>query len=123
LKLSVDERGLKYEFVPPSTELGRELLEYIKRGDISKSSFGFCVDRDDDTAQSFEMRNGVLYRTIKKIHSLFDVSPVWHPAYSATEVSQRDAEDMKQEAIKKLTDEVVQKLDAQLAEVEKLAEV
>lgn len=123
LSLSIDDRGLKYEFVPPSTELGKELLEYIKRGDISKSSFGFCVDRDDSESQSFEMRGGVLYRTIKKIHSLFDVSPVWRPAYSDTEVAQRDAEDMKAEAIKMLQEKVNAEMDAKMAEVEELAKV
>lgn len=124
LSLTLDERGLKYEFDAPETELGDELLEYLKRGDISKSSFGFCVDKEDKDSQSFEMRNGVLYRTIKKIHSLFDVSPVWQPAYSATEVqSQRDAEQMKEEAIEHLKEAVSKELDAKMHEVEELAKV
>ena len=121
LSLSIDERGLKYEFDAPETELGNELLEYLKRGDISKSSFGFCIDKDDPESQTFEMRGGELYRTIKKIDHLFDVSPVWHPAYEATEVAKRDAEAMKEEAIAKLKESVSEILDAKMAEVETLA--
>lgn len=122
LTLSLDERGLRYDFDAPETELGNELLEYLKRGDISKSSFGFCVNKEDPESQSFEMRGGILYRTIKKIDHLFDVSPVWQPAYSATEVqSQRDAEQMKQEAIEQIKEAVAKELDAKMQEVEDLA--
>lgn len=35
LKLSVDDKGLKYEFDAPHTSLGDELLEMLRRGDIN----------------------------------------------------------------------------------------
>lgn len=43
LTLSIDDRGLKYSFEAPNTALGDELLEGLRRGDISTSSFAFTV--------------------------------------------------------------------------------
>ena len=43
LKLEIDENGLKYAFEAPRTALGDELLESLRRGDISESSFAFTV--------------------------------------------------------------------------------
>lgn len=82
LTLEVDEKGLKYSFEAPNTALGDEVLEGIRRGDISASSFAFTVESD-----SWEKReNGSYLRTIRSISQLFDVSPVYSPAYSATSV-------------------------------------
>ena len=47
LKLEVDERGLKYSFDAPETALGNELLEGLRRGDISASSFAFRIEKDE----------------------------------------------------------------------------
>jgi HK97 family phage prohead protease len=46
LRLTVDERGLKYTFEGPKTALGDELLEGLRRGDITTSSFAFTVSSD-----------------------------------------------------------------------------
>ena len=46
LSLSVDEKGLKYRFEAPKTALGDELLENIRRGEVSESSFCFDVEKD-----------------------------------------------------------------------------
>lgn len=43
LELSIDDKGLKYRFEAPKTALGDELLEGLRRGDISASSFAFTV--------------------------------------------------------------------------------
>ena len=51
LTLTVDDTGLKYEFDAPNTALGDELIEYLKRGDIDKSSFAFYMNPDDDEAE------------------------------------------------------------------------
>lgn len=83
LELEVDEKGLKYRFEAPKTSLGDEVLEYLKRGDISQSSFAFTVDSD----QWDKQEDGSYIRTIKKFHRLYDVSPVFTPAYSATSVA------------------------------------
>lgn len=76
LKLSVDEKGLKYEFSVPNTSSGRDLLVSMERGDISQSSFAFTIQ--DDT---WNQENGVDIRTINKVKRLYDVSPVSIPAY------------------------------------------
>ena len=47
LSLSVDSTGLKYRFDAPNTAVGNELLEGLRRGDISTSSFAFTIDNDE----------------------------------------------------------------------------
>lgn len=81
LLLTIDDRGLKYDFDAPNTSIGNDLLEHLKRGDIDSSSFAFSLDKTDPTAQTWEKRNGQVYRTIKHIDKLYDVSCVWRPAY------------------------------------------
>lgn len=96
LKLTLDERGLKYEFDAADTQLGNDLLEYLKRGEISTSSFAFALNYNDPDAETWERKNGKNYRTIHKIAYLHDVSPVWNAAYAATSVSQRSLEKCKE---------------------------
>ena len=76
LKLSIDEKGLKYEFSVPDTSSGRDLLVSMERGDISQSSFAFTIQDD-----SWDKENGRDIRTINKVKRLYDVSPVSIPAY------------------------------------------
>ena len=47
LRMSIDERGLKYEFEAPNTQAGNDLLESIRRGDVDQSSFAFSVDTEE----------------------------------------------------------------------------
>lgn len=80
LKLTVDDTGLKYEFEAPNTALGEELLEGLRSGDIRASSFAFEIDAD-----KWEKRDdGSYLRTITKFKRLWDISPVYRPAYDAT---------------------------------------
>lgn len=100
LELWVDEKGLRYAFDAPNTTAGNDLLESIKRGDISQSSFGFRVK--DDKWEELEMElNGKKWfktkRIIVKIERLFDVSPVTFPAYPDTEVARRSLDARKKE--------------------------
>jgi len=90
LKLSVDERGLKYEFEAPNTTTGNDLLEMVKRGDISQSSFGFTVKEQKWTYS--DDKNLPSVRTILKVEKLYDVSPVTWPAYPDTTVAKRSIE-------------------------------
>lgn len=106
LRLWLDGEGLHYSFSAPKTALGDELLEYLERGDITASSFAFTVGDDH-----WENRDGQVYRTITKIDRLYDVSPVFEPAYQATSVAQRKAEDLS---------EVIEALDKAQAEVDAL---
>lgn len=91
LSLTVDERGLKYAFDAPKTALGDELLEGIRRGDISGSSFAFTVAKDTWE----KLSDGTYARTIDKVERLYDVSPVYDPAYPETTVDARGLEELR----------------------------
>ena len=82
LTLEIDEIGLKYSFEAPNTALGDELLEGLRRGDITTSSFAFTVEKDSGSKNE----DGSYLRTINSISELFDVSPVYRAAYDATSV-------------------------------------
>lgn len=88
LDLTVDETGLKYTLTPPNTQLGRDLVENIRSGIISQSSFAFSIAKDAD-AQKWT-RDGdsdaPYNRVIRSIDHIYDVSPVTTPAYPDTEV-------------------------------------
>ena len=97
LTLSTDEEGLRFEFEAPATSLGNDMVELVRRGDISKCSFKFTVEEDEWLYASKE--NGLEYdeRTIRKIDKLYDVSLVVYPAYTDTEASLRHLEERKQQ--------------------------
>lgn len=121
LKLTVDEIGLKYEFDAPNTALGEELIEGLKRNDIRNSSFGFTVKEDYFEKQE----DGTIVRKIVKFDELFDVSPVWHPAYSTTTVDLRsyekfiEEEDMTKKQ-KRSVDELLKEISSLKSEIEEL---
>ena len=87
LELTVDERGLKYRFEVGDQSYAKDLVENIRMGNVSTSSFGFTV-RDDE----WEMRDDMNLRTIKEVGLLFDVSPTTQGAYPTTEVGLRSME-------------------------------
>jgi len=91
LSISVDERGLKYEFDAPNTTAGNDLLINLRNGNVSQSSFGFTVESDEWTSNG----DGTEKRTITKVGRLFDVSPVTYPAYDTTEVTARSLQAAK----------------------------
>lgn len=91
LELSIDIKGLRYEFTPPNTTLGAELVEGLERGDIRESSFAFTVEEDHWE----RLEDGIYLRKILKIGALYDVSPVYNPAYEGTEVSARMYEEQR----------------------------
>lgn len=117
LQLQLDEQGLKYTFTAPNTDLGDELLEYLRRGDIDSSSFAFTVSTDEGSEVWTTGTDGRQYREILKIDELYDVSPVWNPAYTSTSVSQRTLDklnqlrEMQDEKEKEVQEETVEKTD------------
>ena len=48
LTLELKDDGLYYSFEAPNTEKGNELVEHIRRGEISQSSFAFMVANEPD---------------------------------------------------------------------------
>ena len=97
LTISTDDEGLRFEFDAPDTTLGNDMLELVRRGDISKCSFKFTVE--DDEWRYADKDNGLEYdeRTIRRIGKLYDVSLVVYPAYSDTEAGVRHLEERKQQ--------------------------
>ena len=116
LKLEIDERGLKYSFTAPQTDLGNEILEHLQRGEIDSSSFAFTVSLDEGSEKWYTVE-GVQYRDIYKIDELYDVSPVYQPAYQETTVSKRALVElekhktMQDEKEKEVQEETVEKTD------------
>ena len=87
LELKEDEKGLYYRFEMPNTSYGNDMLELFRRGDLTQSSFGFTVEKDN-----WRMEDGQQVRYIERVGSLFDVSPVVFPAYNQASSGLRSAE-------------------------------
>lgn len=105
LKLSVDEKGLFFDAIPTDTSYSRDLISNMKSGVINKCSFAFCLDWDDDNAQTWDWDDGSRgydFRTIKAIKEIRDVSIVTNPAYESTSCTtyQRAKEDNAKEVEK-----------------------
>jgi len=92
LSLELREDGLFYSFECPNTIWGDELLEHIRRGEISTSSFAFSLPDNKECQRWYKDENGRLCRTIYQIGALYDVSPVFEPAYLTTSCSARSKE-------------------------------
>jgi phage head maturation protease len=65
------------------------LREYINRKEITSSSFAFTIENDVWEDYDTETKK----RTILKIHRLYDVSPVFNPAYTDTSVGKRSLDE------------------------------
>jgi len=113
LKLEVDEFGLKYTIIPPDTTFAKDLMESMKRGDISQSSFGFTMNWEDEDAYGvrYDEDGETPVQIIKKIRSLFDISVVTVPAYQDTQsmVSKRAIEEFEQEREKELQNNITKR--------------
>lgn len=84
LRLAEGQRGLEVEIDVADTQVGRDLVTLVDRGDVSQMSFGFVVrvqewEEDDD---------GNVSRSITDV-DLYDVSPVTYPAYEGTDIAKR----------------------------------
>jgi hypothetical protein len=100
LKLSIDDRGLKYEFESPETSMGNDILVMINRGDLKESSFAFTVAEQSWEEAADEEGNWSYTRRIKKVDRLYDVSPVTYPAYPDTSVAARSLKEWAERASK-----------------------
>lgn len=110
LQLTIDDKGVYYRFESPNTIVGDELLEHIKREEITSSSFAFTVSKEQGS-EKWSKRNGKLYRDIYKIDRLFDIAPVFQPAYSQTTCSARAKEIQK---TSKEIDEILDDLEVEI---------
>jgi hypothetical protein len=99
LSIGIDAIGLWYEFEAPDTQVGRDLMTSLKRGDVDQSSFSFTVAKDGQEWTETKDGDGptVFTRTIKKVSRLYDVSPVTYPAYPDATVALRSLEEFRKE--------------------------
>lgn len=91
LRMAEDDVGLAVEIDPPDTQLARDLMVSMERGDITQMSFGFYVRKQ----KWEEDEDGVVTRTLVDVE-LFDVSPVTYPAYPTTDVAVRSLTEWRQ---------------------------
>lgn len=89
LRLSVDQRGLKYEIDLADTTVGRDVAASIARGDLAGSSFAFSIKGKD--GQRFEKGKDHDVRHILDV-DLYDVGPVTYPAYESTTTGLRSGD-------------------------------
>ena len=103
LQLSIDDHGVKFRFDCPETAKGEELLQHIKRGEISECSFCFTLPDNDECEIWYYDTNKNFRHEIFEIGQLYDISCLTTAAYADTSVSARNLE-MARRAIEKLTD-------------------
>ncbi len=118
LELKTNSVGLRMEIDPPDTNTGRDIIEEIRRKDITGCSFSFTTLEDDWKYPE----DGSVERTIIKIGELFDVGPVTYPAYPDTSVAARsmDAHQKNVEQEKRDAEQESQKSDEEKREEERI---
>jgi HK97 family phage prohead protease len=89
LKLEVDEVGLRYEIQPADTSVYKDVVEYLRRGDVDGSSFQFSVPQG---GEEWRMEGGSEIRELREV-KLYDVGPVTFPAYKSATSGVRSMED------------------------------
>lgn len=93
LRMKKDRTGLRVEITPPDTTYAKDLLESIKRGDVSGMSFRFRtiedrwhVEDEEPIRELVDMRIG-------------EIGPVSEPAYESTSA---DVRSVNAEALRSL---------------------
>ena len=108
LRLSVDEKGVNFEFEAPKCDIGDRCLEMVRRGDYSGCSFEFWPEDYD-----VEEREGGkdVKITHKKFRALTALTIGMDPAYKQTSVNARELYDQTPSGIaeKKAEEEAKQR--------------
>jgi HK97 family phage prohead protease len=98
MRVMEDMRGLWIEVDPPDTQVGRDVVEYIRRGDVQGQSFMFTITSEEwKFAQS---KDEMDERRILGI-DLYEAGPVLFPAYEQTNVGLRSSTDAAYERARK----------------------
>jgi HK97 family phage prohead protease len=87
LRLTTEERGIRYSISAPNTQVGNDVVELVKRGDIPGSSFGFNLVNERSATWAKSSRG----YPVRQIHEFImrDIGPVTFPAYGSTEPALR----------------------------------
>ena len=90
LEMNRTDKGLAYAITPPDTQMGRDVVTLLRRGDLTGASFAFSVapggERWDQPA------DGPATRTVTKVDNLYDISVVSRPAYPSSTAALRSLE-------------------------------
>lgn len=84
LVLATDDHGLHIRADIAQTNIGKDVYELIRRGDLDKMSFAFTVEKEQ---VEYDEKEKICTRTILKFDKIFDVAVVDFPAYDGTEIS------------------------------------
>lgn len=84
LVLETDDHGLHIRADIAQTNIGKDVYELIRRGDLDKMSFAFTVEKEQ---VEYDEKEKICTRTILKFDKIFDVAVVDFPAYDGTEIS------------------------------------
>ena len=115
LEVNPDDKGLFIKADLGGTEIGRELFEEIRGGYTDKMSFGFTVDGEfEESVKTDGVR--IYTRHITSIAKLYDVSAVSIPANDGTSIEA----DATTRSISNLTDGVIERIQAELLEEERI---
>jgi hypothetical protein len=91
LSIREDPGGLAVTILPPNTQIARDAIESIRRGDIDGMSIGMEVE-----VATMAIEDGLMIRTVERA-KLRDVSVTTFAAYGTTEVALRSLAVFKQE--------------------------
>ena len=120
LKLSVNERGVDFEFEAPKCDIGDRCLEMVRRGDYSGCSFEFY--RGDYDVENLD--NGkevkITHRKFKKLTAL---TIGMDPAYKQTAVNAREVLESTDDFKAAKQREADEKAEALKREMERRCEV
>jgi HK97 family phage prohead protease len=90
LRLSTDRIGLRADIEVSDTSYGRDLVESVKRGDLTGMSFAFTTNDEDWNDETLDGER-VKVRTLKSIQ-LHELGPVTFPAYNSSHIGAVDQE-------------------------------
>ena len=94
-RVGVDNVGMWYEVDLPDSPNGHNARAAIERGDVSQSSWGFSLLRNDvgkSIGDEWEVKGSKKHRRITAIDTVFDASPVVYPANPDTSIAKRSLE-------------------------------
>lgn len=118
LRVTEDEKGLRFEIDPPETSYAKDLQVSMSRGDVNQCSFGFTIEEGGDSWAKDS--DNLWIRTITKVKRLFDVSPVTYPAYTSTNCAVRS---MMQKQTELEENELREKKEAEELEIKRVNDV
>lgn len=122
LRLSVDEKGVNFEFEAPRCDIGDRCLEMVRRGDYSGCSFEFWPEDYDVEDREGGKDVKIMH---KKFRALTALTIGMDPAYKQTSVNARELyEQHHQETAKEKAErEAAEAAERERIEQHKLEEI